>query len=391
MQYKLASSTWGVEEREAVLRVLNSNLTTMGAEVRTFEAEFARYVKSKFAVMVNSGSSANLLAIAALIYKRDKPLRAGQEIIVPSVSWGTTYYPVSQHGLTLRFVDVDPNTLCIDVNEVLKAVNKNTGAIFAVNLLGQAAELDKLRSIAQDMGIYLIEDNCESLGATLDSKQCGTWGLMGTFSTFFSHHISTMEGGLVVTDDEELRDILISLRAHGWTRELGVKNQVFTKTGDDWEDRFRFVLPGYNLRPLEMEGAIGTAQIKKFPDFLEKRRANHKIFQEIFGQFPDIRLQHGLGESSSFGFSLILEGKLNGKRRSLINFLEEVEIETRPIVSGNFALQPVIKRMKTLIPPKMPVADEIHDNGFFLGNHHFDLRDEIEYSAEVFDRWAKSV
>ena len=389
MEYKLASSTWDKEEYDSISNVIESTQLTMGKKVAEFERAFAHFVNARYAIMVNSGSSANLLAVASLLYKKNKPIRPDQEIIVPAVSWGTTYYPVSQYGLTLHFVDIDPNTLCMDVAKVKEAINKNTAAIFAVNLLGQPAELDKLRAIASEAKIYLIEDNCESMGATLEGKQCGTWGILGTFSTFFSHHISTMEGGLVVTDDEELRDILVSLRAHGWTRELSETNHVYNKIGNDWEDKFRFVLPGYNLRPLEIEGAIGIAQLKKLPLILEERIRNLEFFNDVFGQFASIRLQSGPGQSSSFGFSLVLEGKYQGKRRELQQAFDASGIESRPIVSGNFARQPVIQKLKTVMPKSLPVADDIHENGLFLGNHHFNLEKEIKYAAEVFVEWSK--
>ncbi len=387
MEYKLASSTWGLEERESILRVLDSERTTMGARVQEFERDFAEYVGSKYAIMVNSGSSANLLAIAALSHKKVNRLLPGQEIIVPAVSWATTYYPLNQYGLTCRFVDVDADSLCMDIQAVANSINENTAAIFAVNLLGQPSNLVELHNLAKSHGIYLIEDNCESFGATISNKQCGTWGVLGTFSTFFSHHISTMEGGLIVTDDDELRDIVVSLRAHGWTRELNEENHVFPKVGKDWDDRFRFVLPGYNVRPLEIEGAVGIEQLKKFPQFLSSRRTNHANFQETFGRFEDIRLQSGPGATSSFGFSILLEGKLRGRRESLLKAFEFAGIESRPIVSGNFARQPVLSKLKAIIPEEMPVADHIHENGLFLGNHHFDLTEEIHYAEQVFEKW----
>jgi len=381
--YGLASTTWGPEERLAIEGVLNSGNFTMGREVSNFESDFAKYFGSKHAVMVNSGSSANLLAVAALTLKRDKPLTINMEVIVPTISWATTYYPVHQYGMTLRFVDVAKKNLNIDIDLIKNAINQRTGAIFAVNLLGQSCELAQLRKLADENGIYLIEDNCESMGASVDGKYAGTWGDLGTFSFYFSHHINTIEGGMILTDDDELKDILISIRAHGWTRGLEKNNHVFNKTGDDWDDLFRFVLPGFNVRPMEIQGALGQTQLKKFDSFLQNRKKNHMHFIERFGEMDGVQIQLGTGTSSSFGFSIVLNDNLPVKRKQIIEKLTQNGIETRPIVAGNFLSNPVINRMSVVADENNPVADWVHTSGFFLGNHHFDIREKIDQAYEV--------
>jgi len=381
--YGLASTTWGPEERLAIEGVLNSGNFTMGREVSNFESDFAKYFGSKHAVMVNSGSSANLLAVAALTLKRDKPLTINMEVIVPTISWATTYYPVHQYGMTLRFVDVTKKNLNIDIDLIKNAINQRTGAIFAVNLLGQSCELAQLRKLADENGIYLIEDNCESMGASVDGKYAGTWGDLGTFSFYFSHHINTIEGGMILTDDDELKDILISIRAHGWTRGLEKNNHVFNKTGDDWDDLFRFVLPGFNVRPMEIQGALGQTQLKKFDSFLQNRKKNHMHFIERFGEMDGVQIQLGTGTSSSFGFSIVLNDNLPVKRKQIIEKLTQNGIETRPIVAGNFLSNPVINRMSVVADENNPVADWVHTSGFFLGNHHFDIREKIDQAYEV--------
>jgi len=381
--YGLASTTWGPEERLAIEGVLNSGNFTMGREVSNFESDFAKYFGSKHAVMVNSGSSANLLAVAALTLKRDKPLKINMEVIVPTISWATTYYPVHQYGMTLRFVDVTKKNLNIDIDLIKNAINQRTGAIFAVNLLGQSCELAQLRKLADENGIYLIEDNCESMGASVDGKYAGTWGDLGTFSFYFSHHINTIEGGMILTDDDELKDILISIRAHGWTRGLEKNNHVFNKTGDDWDDLFRFVLPGFNVRPMEIQGALGQTQLKKFDSFLQNRKKNHMHFIERFGEMDGVQIQLGTGTSSSFGFSIVLNDNLPVKRKQIIEKLTQNGIETRPIVAGNFLSNPVINRMSVVTDENNPVANWVHTSGFFLGNHHFDIREKIDQAYEV--------
>jgi CDP-6-deoxy-D-xylo-4-hexulose-3-dehydrase len=378
-RYPLASSTWGTEEIDAMLKVISTGKFTMGEKVKEFEAEFAKKVGSKYSVMVNSGSSANLILLTAGKYMNKPLFTQGDEIIVPAVSWSTTYYPVNQIGCKLSFVDIELNTLNLDSAKVLKAITPKTRAILAVNLLGNACNLSELQKIADEHGLYLLEDNCESLGGTFNGKSLGTFGVGGTFSSFFSHHISTMEGGLIATDNEELFQIMKSIRAHGWTRDLPDNNFVFNKTGDEWEDLFRFVLPGYNLRPLELEAAIGIEQLIKLPSFISVRRSNAILFREIMQEFPDIVIQHEIGESSWFGYSLILRGALRGRRDEFVRHLTAQGIESRPIVAGNFTKNPVIKHLDHVPIPDLPVADEIHVNGLFIGNHHYDLNEQLNH------------
>ena len=257
MSLPLATSTWDDEEYAAIQRVIESDRFSMGPEVEAFEQQFAEFFGAKYAIMSNSGSSANLLAVAGMIYSKGIDLNPGDEVLVPAVSWSTTYYPVHQYGLSMRFVDIDEETLNIDIDAIEDAITDKTKMIFCVNLLGNSVDYPRLLALAEKHKLYVIEDNCESLGATIDGKQAGTFGLAGTFSSFFSHHISTMEGGVTVTDDEELYHVMLSLRAHGWTRNLPKENHVVEKSDDPFMESFRFVLPGYNLRPLEMSGAIG--------------------------------------------------------------------------------------------------------------------------------------
>ena len=265
--YPLANSTWDHDEFDAMQRVIESSQFTMGERVKAYERGFAHYQESRYAVMVNSGSSANLLMVAALFFKSTRPLKPGDEVIVPAVSWSTSYTPLHQYGLKLKFVDVDLETLNFDLDALESAVSENTRLIMAVNLLGNPNEFNRITEIIGGSEIVLIEDNCESLGAKFDGKKAGSFGVMGSFSSFFSHHISTMEGGIITTDDEELYHILLSLRAHGWTRNLPKHNKITPPKSDDpFEESFRFVLPGYNVRPLELSGAIGVEQLKKLPN-----------------------------------------------------------------------------------------------------------------------------
>ena len=383
-KFPLATSSWDQDEQNAIKRVIASDMYSMGPEVAKFETEFAAFMGSKHAVMCNSGSSANLLMAAALAYTRENPLQRGDEVIVPAVSWSTTYAPLHQYGLHLKFVDIDPHTLNYNLDQLATAITDKTRLIMAVNLLGNPNDFDAIAKLIGDRGIPIIEDNCESMGATLNGKQAGTFGIMGSYSAFFSHHISTMEGGLVVTDDTELYHLMLSLRAHGWTRNLPKENHLTGKKSDDpFEESFRFVLPGYNLRPLEMSGAIGQAQLAKLPSLIEGRRRNSALFQSALGKHPDLRIQRETGASSWFGFSLVIKPESKLTRRQLIDQLNTKGFECRPIVSGNFAKNEVLKHFDHSIHGSLEHADYIDQNGLFIGNHHYPIEAAIEALREI--------
>ena len=254
MRYELASSTWDNAEREAIARVVESDMFTMGKNVAAFEEAFAAYFGKKYAVMANSGSSANLIAVASLFFKKENPLKAGDEVIVPCISWATTFHPLQQYGLKLKFVDVNLETLNYDIEKLKDAVTSNTKMIVTVSILGNPCDFDEIEKLCNEKGIILFDDNCESMGAKVGGKYTGTRGLVNTFSTFFSHHISTMEGGLVLTDDKEIYNLLKAMRNHGWTRGQDTDSPIFDKKDDDFFEAYRFILPGYNLRPGEMHG-----------------------------------------------------------------------------------------------------------------------------------------
>lgn len=388
MFYPLAGSTWDDDEQRALTRVIGSGRHTMGPEVAAFEDAFAAMTGARHAVMASSGSAANVLALAAAFWHPDLGWRAGDEVIVPAVSWSTTYFPVSQLGLRLRFVDVDAASLNIDPDLVADAITPRTRAILAVNLLGNPAALVRLRQIADQAGILLIEDNCESMGARLEGRMAGTFGALGTFSSFYSHHICTMEGGITVTDDRKLYDNMLALRAHGWTRELADDTHLPVDP-DPFQRRFRFVLPGYNLRPIEMEGALGRSQLAKLPAIVAGRRRNAACFTGLFADCEDVAIQAEHGASSWFGFALILRGRLAGRRSELVAALARAGIECRPIVAGNFLKNPVIEKLDHSVASPIIAADRIDREGLFTGNHHQPLTAQLERLRQVVEDLAK--
>ncbi|HBS86794.1 MAG: pyridoxamine 5-phosphate oxidase [Bacteroidetes bacterium GWF2_38_335] len=384
MNYPLASTTWDNKELNAIKEVVDSGQFTMGKNVKIFEKEFASFFGNKYAVMVNSGSSANLLATAALFFTQNNALKRGDEVIVPAVSWSTSYFPLQQYGLKCKFVDIDAKTLNYNLESLQEAITDKTRVILVVNLLGNPNDFSTIEKIIDNRNIIIIEDNCESMGAEFKGKMAGTFGLVGTFSTFFSHHISTMEGGVVITDSEEIYHILLSLRSHGWTRHLPEKNLVTgIKSDNPFEESFKFVLPGYNLRPGELNGAIGIQQLKKLPELLKVRRKNAEIFVKSFKNHPYIQIQEETGKSSWFGFSLIVKPDSPFSREELLNLLTENNIETRPVVSGNFLKNPVLKYFDYTVYGKIVNAEIVEDNGLFVGNHHYDLSKEIDYLYKI--------
>jgi CDP-6-deoxy-D-xylo-4-hexulose-3-dehydrase len=330
----LSADTWGPEERAAALRVLDSGRYTIGEETKRFERAYAAYCGTEYCVAVNSGSSAVLLMVAAWT------LRYGAgTVIVPAVGWATSYSPFQQYGWKLLFVDIDRETLNYD----LKALNEAApwaDVILAINLLGNPNDFDEFPALP------ILEDNCESMGARYKGETCGYFGEMAAHSTYFSHHICTIEGGMVTTDDRHFYEMLLALRSHGWTRHLPADNVLDAKPGP-----FTFILPGYNVRPTELQCAIGLEQLKKLPRFIDQRRENAS-------RFP-YRTQKEIGESSWFGFAVF-----DDDRQKVIG-----KYEHRPVVTGNFLRQPVIKHYRYEAGP-MPNADYVHDHAVMIGNSH---------------------
>ena len=379
MRYPLACDTWDNREIEAIQKVIESGRYTMGPHVKKFEEEFARYFKCEDAVMVNSGSSANLLILAALAEK----YKLRGNIIVPAVSWSTTYFPLHQYNFTMNFVDIDRHTLNIDPEKIQASITPETCAIFAVNLLGNSCKYKILKKIAEQNSLMLIEDNCESLGSITDTQEyAGTVGQFGSYSFFYSHHLQTMEGGMIVCKKTDDADFIRSMRAHGWSRDLKDDNTIYKKSGNKFKDSFTFITPGYSLRPLEMSGAIGSVQLNKWPEMRQKRLKNAKYFNEKFSDLP-VSTQKEIGESSWFGFSMVLENKLAGQRNQVVKNLESKGIECRPIVAGNFMKNPVIEYLNFISKGNYENANQIHDNGLFIGNDIRDLKENIDLVHET--------
>ena len=386
MFYELAADTWTEQEIEALQEVIASRRFTMGPKCRAFEEAFAAFHGKQHGIMVNSGSSANLIATAALCYRSDRPLQPGDEVIVPAISWATTYAPFQQYGLTLKFVDVDLQTLNVDASAIERAIGPKTRAIAAVSILGNPAPLDAIRAIADEHGLFLLEDNCESLGARLGDRLTGTFGDLGTFSFFFSHQISTAEGGMVLTDDRELADLCRAFRAHGWTRDLEDDSPIYDRRSQDFFEAYRFILPGYNLRPTEFSGAVGLVQLDRLPDMIAKRRANLAHFQALFAEDERFVIQREHGRSSSFSFTIVLNPTLPVSRIQVLGALTDADIAYRIITGGCFPRHDAIDHFPHALAGPLDNANLAHDRGFFVGNFPMDLTPQLDRLHEVLDR-----
>lgn len=371
---RLHEPTFAAEEINAALDCLLTTWVTMGPKVAAFEDAFAAAHGFRNAVMVNSGSSANLLAIAALVNPAlPDALKAGDEVIVPALSWSTTVWPLVQFGLVPVFVDMDADTLDLDMDEVERAISPKTRAIMPVHVYGNPCDMDALRDIVARHNLILIEDCCEALGARFRDRPVGSFGQVGTFSFYYSHHITTLEGGMCVTDDDELAELMRILRAHGWIREVKDRER-WLRQYPDIDPRFLFVNAGFNLRATELQGAMGLLQLPKLPAFVEGRRRSHAYFSDALKEFGNVlRFQSETPSafSSCFGFAVTLRDGDRFSRKEITAALNAARIETRPIICGNLAQQPAMKLFPHRLAGTLSNATHAMNHSFSFGNHQF--------------------
>lgn len=373
-KFPLAYNTFSKNDEKLISKVFRDGFLTQGKITKNYELKLSKFFNSKFAVAVNSGSSANLLMISALIYSKNKALKLkrGDEVIVPAVSWMTTYSPLIQLGLVPKIVDIEKETLNISIESIKNAINEKTKCIFAVNLLGHPCEFKELLDICNKHDLILLEDNCESMGAKYASKYTGTFGLMSSQSTYMSHHISTIEGGFVLTDDEYFRDLLVSLRSHGWARDIKKNSKLYTEniTDKNFEylpDDFLFLLPGFNLRTTEINSQLGISQLPKLNEIISVKRNISGEFSRILDKYKNLfSTQIDKYFSSCFGFPIIAKNK--GDKDLLKIELEKNGFQTRPIVTGNILSHPVSKFFPGEIS-KLKNSTLVHENGIFIGNY----------------------
>tara|TARA_B100001996_G_scaffold90045_1_gene66801 strand:- start:1660 stop:2904 length:1245 start_codon:yes stop_codon:yes gene_type:complete len=366
-KYPLVADPFTSKDMISGIETLLKGRITMSETTKKFEREFAKYIGAKYALMVNSGSSANLLAFFALINpKSRKKLKSGDECILPSICWSTSLWPIVQAGLKPRFVDVNLDTFNIDIEKLKKKITKKTKAILSVHVLGNSTNMNDLKKIVKKNRLILIEDTCESLGSKFGSKCLGTFGRFGTYSFFVSHQISAGEGGMIVCNDYNDYKILHSLRAHGWDRGLNKSKK----------NNFNFINSGFNLRPLDITASIGYNQFKRLNQMIKIRAANRKKIISSVKKSSDWNSQIDFLnpikklKPSWFGLPILINKKFLSKKNRYLKFLNKNGIETRPIISGNFLNQPSIK-LYNLNKKKeyFKNAQEIEERGFFIGLH----------------------
>lgn len=382
--FKVPLAMQGLEDIDLAIigEVFASGNHTMGTLVRDFESQFAKKIGAAHAVMVNSGSSANLLALESIVRPsgQDKiAFPSGSSIAVPAVLWPTTLWPIIQLGYRALLIDCEPNSLKMDMN-LLRQAKKEFGdtlvGAFVIHPLGASLDLEEISSLRTEEDLFVIEDTCESLGSGNHGKYSGTAGNIGTFSFYFSHHMTTIEGGMVVTNDQAIANDLVSMRAHGWIRNRSDKSKI-QKEFSDISPEFLFYSSGYNFRPMEFQGALGLSQLKRLDSFVEKRIDNAqyihnglasdkiKMFDSAKLTVPKNKL---LPANSWMALPFLLNSAVD--RNAVRKKLKENGVDSRPIIAGNFMNQPAAKNVSISVYKGLDNAEKVHTDGFMLGNHH---------------------
>lgn len=382
MKYNLTNHEFDNVDKENITELFDSTMLTMGKENQSFENELNNFFSTKYAVTCNSGSSANLLMIASLFYSGH--IKEGDEIIVPAVSWSTTYAPLSQFKLKIKFVDVDIETYNLSLDILRDAVSEKTKAVFFVSLLGNSIGLPEIKQYCDENNLILLEDNCESFGTRIENKYSGSFGLCSSLSFFYSHQLPAIEGGAVLTNSRKLYDYLLCLRSHGWTREL-VDDTYLPIEEDEFKRQFRFSLPGYNLRMMEISAKIASRRLDLWTETYKVRSKNFEIFKKVFSESKIFNIQRVGEHSSLFGFGAILSKNIS--RLELYKYLMKNNIESRPVVAGNFTKNNALKYMNYEIYGNLDNSDVIDDHGIFFGNCNKDLSSEIYYLKEKLDEY----
>ena len=388
----IASPTYGFAEVNEALDSLLSTWVTMGKKVKKFENSFARYIGSKYSVMVNSGSSANLLALSILTNpKFSKRIKLGSEVLTPAVTWATTIFPIANVNLVPSFIDVDLENFNLDVDKLRKSITKKTKAILLVHLLGNPANMKEIIDIAKEYNLFVIEDSCEAHGAEFNNKKIGSFGDISTFSFFLSHHISTIEGGMLLTKNEEIFELAKAMRAFGWIRDQKNKKQT-AKKNPKLDPRFLFDNLGYNIRPTEIQGSFGIHQIKKLEKFIKIRTNNANFWNKKLEKFSNYLLLHSERPNTRhvwFAYPITVRSSSPFSRNQLVNFLEKKNIETRPIMASDITQQPAIKLIKKKINKPLTNSKFIHSNSFFIGVHQGIGKIQRDYVVSVFEEFMK--
>ena len=385
---RLHHPTFGPDEIMAFTAQMLSTHVTMGPKVEAFEGRFCEMLGYDIGVSNNSGSSANLLMLAALttpIY--ENRLMPGDEVILPALTWSTSLWPVIQRGLKPVFIDSDPETMNLRPEAIEAAIGPKTRAVMSVPVYGNPCDMEAIEDVCKRRGLIHIEDCCESMGARYRGRSVGSFGLVSSFSFYFSHHITTLEGGICLTKDEDLADVMRIVRAHGWTR--GVKNtEKWRGQGPDYDERFTFVGEGYNLRLTEPQAAMGLVQVEKLHTFVAARRKNAGVLTKAFEPYAEMlttqRVTEG-GEHSWFGFPVLVAEDATFSRDEICVHLNTAGIETRPIIAGNLVRHPGTNLYDYRTGGSLEGADAVMDRGFALPCHQSLPEEALAYVASKLD------
>ena len=381
----LSVPTYGAAEVVEALDSLMSTWVTMGAKVKAFEQMFAEYIGQSYGVMTNSGSSANLLALSCL------GLKPGDEVITPALTWATTVFPIAQVGAVPVLVDVDRATYNISPQAIEAAITPKTKAIMPVHLLGNPCDLTSIGFLAYQYGLFVLEDSCEAHGAKYDGEKVGFFGHISTFSFFFSHHISTIEGGMVLTNNPDWADALRIQRAHGWIREAS-NREAIAKLHPHIDPRFLFALPGYNMRPTEIAGAFGIHQLPRLEGLVEYRRSLASYLTDALTPYQDwLQLPSEAPNTrhAYFAYPITVKEGAPFTKAQLTRHLESKGLETRAIEAGNMAVQPAMKHIAWRQGGSLTNAAYVHENGFFFGLHHGIGQAEREAIVSYFEEFMR--
>lgn len=367
----LVFTPYGADEVLESIESLLSTYVTQGKKVGQFEEEWSDYLATSYGVMTNSGSSANLLAIKAI----SDTFSEDAEVITPAVTWSTAVFPILDAGAKPVLVDVDPDELIIDIDSVKDAINENTEVIMLVHILGNPAEMEELLEICDENDIILVEDCAEAHGAKYRGEYVGTFGKVGAFSFSFSHHITTMEGGIAVTEDQEIAERMSIAKSWGRTEKIKSKGNNLG---------FSFERHGYNLRPTEVQAAMGIHQIPRLKSYVEERRQNAKYMNSKLRSLEDINVleERDSVKCSYLHYPLVLSESCKYSQKELREFLEEQGIETRPILSGNLATHPVFKQDNIRIEGNLSGAKTLHDKGLYISCHPYLTENHMDYMVK---------
>ena len=379
------------EELTSVIDTLLDLRLSQGPKVKEFEKLYSEYIGTRHGVAVNSGSSANLLALSVLI--KSGRVKKGSEVIIPATTFATVVMPILQVGLVPRFVDVDRDTYNVSIKEIENAINENTGLIMPVPTLACPIDMRSVMDLANYHNLPVLEDCCEAHGASWDGKKMGSYGTLSCFSFFVAHNITTGEGGMVMTNDDELYSLLQSMREFGRLKEYDTsKERFYYSNGDlkDFDERYAFELVGYNLRMTDIYASLGVPQIGKLDELNRQRNEIANFYTEnlkshnYYLQLPIIPEK---GEHAFYGYPITIEEGCGLDRKVLVNYLEDNGIDTRGLMGGNLSRQSCMVGEKFEVEGDLKNANYITDNSFFIGVHPHINQEARQHVVDVFNNF----